>query len=538
MRYHANAESFQRFAKRSESRVVHDRMKGSLTDQPLAELIREMSSKGFSGTLRLEHDRAQTAVYFDHGRVVFAASNLRTLRLREYLKKRALVPEKELDRVGTNLSDLRLASALRANGTLEQERIDGLLATLVADVLRVALLWTEGTWDFDERARLGEPVSVAVDAGSLLREAAQRMPLKFVALRFRNPSEMFSRGAEISRINNFLPAESFILSRLDQPTKLEELVALSGLRELDAQRVLYGLTLSGLVKREYWQNAFRTDQGKTSKEKTVVEAAPEISAAKTEAVDNRWAAVNEKEELETFFDRLSKATNYYEVIDLPPTAESNEIKDAYYALARRYHPDRFHLKSGTSLHAKISSAFARITQAYETLTDQNARSNYDLALERSRQFSDSAPKSSKAGSVSGATDEFEFAMGSSEEFGQAEHYFREGFGALQQGQFNVAMTHLAAASRLAPHEPRYRAYYGRALAANEQTRRLAEGEIQAAVKLEPSNPLYRTMLAELYFDLKFHRRAQTELQRALALDPNNASARALARKLEKSRKAG
>jgi Tfp pilus assembly protein PilF len=46
------------------------------------------------------------------------------------------------------------------------------------------------------------------------------------------------------------------------------------------------------------------------------------------------------------------------------------------------------------------------------------------------------------------------------------------------------------------------------------------------------------MLAELYFELKFTRRAQTEVERALALDPNNASALNLLRKLERSRKAG
>jgi Tfp pilus assembly protein PilF len=46
------------------------------------------------------------------------------------------------------------------------------------------------------------------------------------------------------------------------------------------------------------------------------------------------------------------------------------------------------------------------------------------------------------------------------------------------------------------------------------------------------------MLAELYFDLRFHRRAQTEVDRALSIDPNNASANLLLRKLEKSRKVG
>ena len=52
-------------------------MKGKLSDQPLAELIREISAKGLSGALRLERKRAQTAIYFEQGRIIFAAANLR-----------------------------------------------------------------------------------------------------------------------------------------------------------------------------------------------------------------------------------------------------------------------------------------------------------------------------------------------------------------------------------------------------------------------------------------------------------------------------
>ncbi len=511
-------------------------MKGRLADQPLAELVREIASKGLSGTLRLEHERAQAVVYFEDGQVVFAASNIRTLRLREYLAKRDLVSEKELASLGNSLSDLGLAAALRANGSLRQEDINAVLATLVNDTLRVALLWTEGSWDFSERARLDDPVRVRVDTSKLLREAAHRLPLKFVSLRFRNPGETVSRAADVSGSGNFLPGESFMLSRLDAPTNVEQLIAVSGLREVDAYRMLYGLTLSGLVTREYWHNAFRTEPAAPSKAQMAAPVSLATSVTESEPADNRWGSVNEEDDLQPFFDRLSQATNYYQVLDLPLTAEATEIKDAYYALARRYHPDRFHLRSGTRLHAQISSAFARITQAYETLTDPEARSTYDLSLRRSRAFEDSAPKAAYDNAIPGPTEEFEFEGGSSE-FGQAEHSFNEGFGALKQGRINAAVAHLAAASRLAPHEARYRAYYGRALAASEKTRRLAENEIQAAVALDPGNATYRTMLAELYFDLKFHLRAQTELDRALALDPKNASAHSLLRRLESAGKA-
>jgi hypothetical protein len=355
--------------------------------------------------------------------------------------------------------------------------------------------------------------------------------LKFISLRFRNPSEIVSRATDVS--GNLLPGESFMLSRLDAPTNIEELVAVSGLREPDAYRILYGLTLSGLVTREYWQNAFRTDATAPTQVQTVARVAPPTSQPEPAPADRRWGAVTEESELQPFFDRLTEATNHYQVLDLPLTAKAAEIKDAYYDLARRYHPDRFHLRSGTHLHAQLSSCFARITQAYETLTDSQARSTYDASLQRSKKFADSAPKSAPPKSVS--DEELEFDGGSSE-LGQAEHNYKEGFGALKQGRISAAAAHLAAASRLAPNEARYRAYYGRALAASEKTRRLAESEIQAAVTLDPRNATYRTMLAELYFDLKFHRRAQTELDRAFALDPNNASAQSLLRKLERSGK--
>jgi curved DNA-binding protein CbpA len=514
-------------------------MKGKLTEQPLAELIREISSQGSSGTLRLERERAQTAVYFDSGQLVYAASNVRTLRLREYVSKRGIVADKDRAILGNNLSDLALAAALSARGTLRQTDVDGLLATLVADVLRVALLWTEGTWEFDDRARLDDPVRIQVNTANLLREAAQRMPLKFVSDRFRNPDETISRSSEFPLTSNFLPAESFVLSRLDQPTRLEDLIALSGLRELDAYRVIYGLALSGLVIREYWQNAFRTERAKT-KEQPGARVAAETQASDAGLTDSRWTAISDEEEdLEKFLLRLSQAANYYEVMELPTTAGANEIKEAYYALARRYHPDRFHLQFGTQLHAKLSSAFARITQAYERLTDAKARSAYDKAMERSRRLAESTLKPAKVESWVDSADDLKFKTGDSgTDAGRAENNFREGIGAQKEGRIDAAISYLAAAARLAPQEARYRAYYGRALAASDKTRRLAESEMQAAVQLDPASANIRTMLAELYFDLKFHRRAEAEVERALALDPNNAPAQSLLRKLEKSRKVG
>jgi curved DNA-binding protein CbpA len=321
-------------------------------------------------------------------------------------------------------------------------------------------------------------------------------------------------------VTGLFPAESFILSRLDAPLRLEELVAISGLPDSEAYSIIYGLALSGLLEREHWQNAFRTVADKPRNTQPTV----------TPLVAGVFEKADDETDLEQFLERVNNAADHYEILTLPLRADTDEVKSAYYALARRYHPDRFHLRSGTSLHAKLGSAFARVTQAYETLMDTNARAAYDSARERTRQFQQSVA----AKDVAAANEKLAF---DSEPEGEAlapEQNFQKGLNALQEGRINAAINHLAAAARLAPNESRYRAHYGKALAATERTRRLAESELQAALKLEPKNANYHVLLAQLYFDLQFHRRAQSEVERALALDPNHGGATLLMRKLQKS----
>ena len=502
-------------------------MKGKLSDHPLAELIREISIKRLSGTLRLDKAQARTAIYFERGKTVFAASNIRNLRLREYLSKNNLISKKELSSFSTNGSDIALAKVLWANGALTQTQTDGLLANLVADVLRVALLWTDGNWEFDQRSHLGEDVRINIDVRTLVREAAHRLPLKFVGSRFRNAGETLSRAPHTAENQTFLPAESFLLSRLDAPTPLDQLMAVSGLRELDAFRTVYGLALSGVINGHFWQPAFR-EVAKVADEIEEPEQNPAEQAATV-----RWTLEKDDTALHQFLDRIESAEDHYEILDLTPNAEASQVKEVYYMLARSYHPDRFHFKSGTPLHSRLSSAFAKVTQAYEALSDPTSRASYDATIERKRQFS-GAPL--KPPSPKGKGDPLWADLPRREgESTDAEEEFREGVNALQQDRLDVALPQLASAARSNPSDARYRAYYGRALAASEQTRRLAENEILAAVKIEPANALFRTMLAELYFDLKFLRRAQAELDRALQLDPNNAGANQLRRKMARSR---
>ena len=98
---------------------------------------------------------------------------------------------------------------------------------------------------------------------------------------------------------------------------------------------------------------------------------------------------------------------------------------------------------------------------------------------------------------------------------------------LMDNEIDEALPFLARAVHFAPKNARYRAYYGKALSADEKQRHKAEAEIQAALKIDPNNPTFRILLAEFYIQFNVLKRAEGELTRLLAMFPSNREAREL-----------
>ena len=426
-------------------------MNGQLSEHPLAELINEISAKSLSGKLQLQHDRVKAVIYFEDGALLYAASNARSLRLREYVLK-AGIAETALARY-EGRSDLDLAKALCADQVLPVTRAEQIQTKQVTDIIRLALSWAEGTWDFDPRARLNDPPQLRLDTDSLLPGVA-------------GPAKKQNR--------------KYVLG--GQPT------------------------------------------------------APAITPVQTEP--SPVTPVEEKRdeiaEAQGFLEQLGKAQTHYDVLDISRESTGEQMKLKYYELARRYHPDRFrHAEAG--LARRLESAFARVTQAYDTLRDDRLRANYDaklLARQKAQQLAESAPKPTapapeKPAPTTETTSESRISIAA-----RAEQQFKEGYAAFESAQKKIALGLFASAANAVPKEARYRAFYGRVLAEHEETRRAAEAELQAAVKLDPKNGEYRVMLAELYRDLGFMLRARGEAERAVAADPDNRKARDLLRTLK------
>ena len=74
--------------------------------------------------------------------------------------------------------------------------------------------------------------------------------------------------------------------------------------------------------------------------------------------------------------------NYYEVLELPRNASGKDVRDAYRKLARRLHPD---VNPGDPAAAE---RFKQVNEAYEVLSDDQTRKDYDQYGENWRHADD------------------------------------------------------------------------------------------------------------------------------------------------------
>jgi tetratricopeptide (TPR) repeat protein len=129
-----------------------------LTDiarSPISETVRRLSAERRSGDLQVRSGRMVKILFFDHGRLVFAASNLRRDRLGEALVADGRITQQEFDRVSALMRTdrgRRFGEALVQAGVMDRYEVGTAVARQVRRVAISFFELADGAAVFEERA--------------------------------------------------------------------------------------------------------------------------------------------------------------------------------------------------------------------------------------------------------------------------------------------------------------------------------------------------------------------------------------------------
>ncbi len=174
------------------------------------------------------------------------------------------------------------------------------------------------------------------------------------------------------------PAEGFLLSRIDGQTSWKLLREIGGLTpgevDLCIEEWLYQkfIDIDGRPPRVKRRKGVIPDSPSKSRPK---EIGPIDESLIDPALD--LDEVTQRDVLE-FEQKLE--VDDFTLLGVEVTAESREIKRVYFALSKRFHPDRYFRKNVGHYGERLHKIFKRICEAYELLSDPVSRREIEERL--------------------------------------------------------------------------------------------------------------------------------------------------------------
>lgn len=248
------------------------------------------------------------------------------------------------------------------------------------------------------------------------------------------------------------------------------------------------------------------------------------------------------------------ALSHYQVLGIGADADAATIRRAYLERSRRFHPDAHYRRGAGDLTAALARAFQRVAAAYQVLSDQEARAQYDqehphafTSREREAVAQRAAQRQDDERRQSERRERLLRSKGFAR-IGAARKLYDEGLEYAAQGERGLAINALQTAHALDPErkeielklvELRRAAAQGRiASALQAGASRLAAADFaqaltwaQRAAEQDPNDARVRLLSARAYLGLGQKARAKAELRAALEAEPGNAEARELFRSI-------
>lgn len=176
------------------------------------------------------------------------------------------------------------------------------------------------------------------------------------------------------------PGEAFLLSRVDQPMKIADVIDESGMDREQAIRCICGLRFAGALEARAPSSAWAGDANPFDVPAAPAPGQPGGATLSADAAELAQVCYLVEEKLRS----VEGGADHYAVLEVERRASIDRIKASYRELAKKYHPDR-HAELAAfdaDIKSRLEKIFTALTTAYSALGNPKEREAYDAKLQK------------------------------------------------------------------------------------------------------------------------------------------------------------
>jgi len=337
---------------------------GSLANVPVAEVFRRVAAEELSGDLQVHIGSAIKSVYFDHGFVVFAASNLKRDRLGESMIDAGRISRHEFALASMIMkgSKRKFGEALVQAGVLSEEDLGREVAMQVNRIVLSFFKSKEGIYSFDERGtNIPVDLMVSLSIYRILLEGVRFMTdgkLILAGLPPLNTSvKVAGRPPFTVEPRKLKAVEQELLKGARTPLALASLLQDTAADRGLALRASYGLWAAGLLE----------GAGHTTKPPLKVQEETGVFVlSEIQRKFSKIRATNARQEILMEFDKLDR-TPEPELLAGAGLARETDLDHAFEKRRAEWEQKRTMVENERTLVAKIDVIQERLRRAYDRL---------------------------------------------------------------------------------------------------------------------------------------------------------------------------
>ncbi len=444
----------------------------------IGSYLREIHFNEKSGRLVFKHKGIKKYLFFEDGFLVFTKTNQPQELLGEFLFRLKRIPEEIFLRIDHYIEPTEsIGKILIKSGVISKKDLHaGLMYQMRETTLNMFPIFG-GRFEFEEKSGYVErEFGTRINVLDLIEEGIRRMSYNPEIKKFMEKKVL-------------IPKMKDCLDRLTVKER-ELLDIINGKRSGDSL-----LRTTKFRSRPFWKSLYLFYC------LNLVGFPGEMIPAKKEKVEKPAVDDSEKRlaEVISLSDNLPKL-DYHGLLHVSANASQNEIKMAYFQLARRYHPDRFDQNLPPETKIRIEEVFSQITKAYEALSSGK----------ESQRFEPSRPTPS-------AYDKMDLEKKADMKYRQAKSFYN-------QGRYQEAFAPIEEALRLKRNKGSYLLLLAMIEMKIPAFKRKAEEDFLKAIDLEPWNVPALVELGNFYKDVGLSVKATKMYRKALELEPDNKTA--------------